>query len=158
NPGDLSWESLRSLGELQVFDRTPENEIVARAREAEVLLTMRAPVSAEAMSQLKRLRYIGVTFTGYDQVDLKAARERNIVTTNVPTYGTASVAQLAFALLLELCHHVGLHNEATSADEWSRSLDFSFRKTPLVELQGKTMGIIGLGQIGRHVGEIAIAM
>jgi len=158
NPGDLSWESLRSLGELQVFDRTPENEIVARAREAEVLLTMRTPVSAEAMSQLKRLRYIGVTFTGYDQVDLKAARERNIVVTNVPTYGTASVAQLAFALLLELCHHVGLHNEATRADEWSRSLDFSFRKTPLVELQGKTMGIIGLGQIGRHVGEIAIAM
>jgi glycerate dehydrogenase len=158
NPGDLSWKALQSLGDLQVFDRTSESEIVARARDAEVLLAMRTPVTAETMSELNRLRYIGVTFTGYDQIDLKAARERNIVVTNVPTYGTASVAQLAFALLLELCHHVGLHSEATRAGEWSRSSDFSFRKTPLVELQGKTIGIVGFGRIGRHVAEIAIAM
>ncbi len=97
-------------------------------------------------------------FTGYDEVDLKAARQRNIVVTNVPTYGTASVAQLVFALLLELCHHVGLHSEATHAGEWSRSPDFSFWKTPLVELQGKTMGIVGFGRIGRRMAEIAVAM
>jgi glycerate dehydrogenase len=158
NPGDLSWEALRSLGELQIFERTRESEIMARARDADVLLTMRTPVSAETMSQLKRLRYIGVVFTGYDQIDLKAARERNIVVTNVPTYGSASVAQLTFALLLELCHHVGLHSDATRASEWSRSFDFSFWKTPLIELQGKTMGIVGFGRIGRHVAEIAVAM
>jgi glycerate dehydrogenase len=158
NPGDLSWEALQRLGELQVFDRASETEVAARARDADVVLTMRTPVTAETISELKRLRYIGVTFTGYDQIDLKAARERNIVVTNVPTYGTASVAQLAFALLFELCHHVGLHGEATRAGEWSRSSDFSFRKTPLVELQGKTMGIVGFGRIGRHVAEIAVAM
>jgi glycerate dehydrogenase len=108
--------------------------------------------------QLERLRYIGAMFTGYDQIDLKAAIELNIVVTNVPTYGTASVAQLVFALLLELCHRVGLHSAATRAGDWSRSPDFSFWKTPLVELQGKTMGIVGFGRIGRNVAEIARAM
>jgi glycerate dehydrogenase len=158
NPGDLSWEALRCLGELEVFDRTSESDVVVRARDADVLLTMRTPISAATMSQLRRSRYIGVVFTGYDQIDLKAARERNIIVTNIPSYGTASVAQLVFALLLELCHHVGLHSEATRAGEWSRSFDFSFWKTPLVELQGKTMGIVGFGRIGRGVAEIAVAM
>jgi glycerate dehydrogenase len=158
NPGDLGWEGFRSLGELEVFDRTSENEIVDRAREAEIVLTVRTPLSADTLKQLKRLRYIGEMFTGYDEIDLKAAREHNVVVTNVPTYGTASVAQLVFALLLELCHHVGLHSEATRAGEWSRSADFSFWKTPLVELQGKTMGIVGFGRIGREVGKIAVAL
>ncbi len=158
NPGDLSWDALRSMGDLEVFDRTPEDNIVLRAREAEALLTTRAPLSARTLAQLNRLRYVGAMFTGYDEIDLKAARERNIVVTNVPTYGTASVAQLVFALLLELCHHVALHSDATHAGEWSRSPDFSFRKTPLVELQDKTMGIVGFGRIGRRVAEIAIAM
>jgi glycerate dehydrogenase len=156
--GDLSWDALRSLGELQVFERTAENEIVTRAHDADVVLTTRTPLLAETLRQLKRLRYVGVIFTGYDQIDLKAARELNIVVTNVPTYGTASVAQLVFALLLELCHHVALHSAATHAGEWSRSSDFSFWKTPLIELQGKTMGIIGFGQIGRHTAAIAVAM
>ena len=158
NPGDLSWDALRGLGDVEVFDRTAEDVIASRAGEAEVVLASRTPLRARTLAQLKRLRYIGVLFTGYDQIDLKAARERNVVVTNVPTYGTASVAQLVFALLLELCHHVGLHSEATRAGEWSRSADFSFWKTPLVELQGKTMGIVGFGRIGRHVGEIAVAM
>src|SRR6202453_3195500 len=157
NPGDLSWDALRSVGDLEVFDRTPEDSIVFRAREAEALLTTRAPLSAQTLVQLDQLRYIGAMFTGYDEIDLKAAREMNVVVTNVPTYGTASVAQLVFALLLELCHHVGLHSEATRAGEWSRSADFSFWKTPLVELQGKSMGIVGFGRIGRDVGEIAVA-
>jgi glycerate dehydrogenase len=158
NPGDLSWDALRSLGSLEVFDRTPENAIVPRAREAEVLLTTRTPLSAQTLMQLKQLRYVGVMFTGYDAIDLKAARERHVLVTNVPIYGTASVAQLVFALLLELCHHVAVHSAATHAGEWSRSPDFSFWKMPLVELQNKTMGIFGFGRIGRHVAEIAVAM
>ena len=158
NPGDLSWDALRALGSLDVFDRTAEELIVDRARDAGILLTTRAPLCGQTLKQLKQLRYIGAMFTGYDEIDLKAAREMNVVVTNVPTYGTASVAQLVFALLLELCHHVGLHSEATRAGEWSRCPDFSFWKTPLVELQGKTMGIVGFGRIGRQVGEIAVAM
>ena len=158
NPGDLSWDALRSLGSLEVFDRTSENAIVLRAREAEVLLTTRTPLSAQTLMQLTQLRYVGVMFTGYDAIDLKAARERNVLVTNVPIYGTASVAQLVFALLLELCHHVALHSAATHAGEWSRCPDFSFWKTPLIELQDKTMGIVGFGRIGRHVAEIAVAM
>jgi glycerate dehydrogenase len=158
NRGDLSWKPLQELGELEVFDRTPEAEIVSRARDAEVLLTTRAPLSAATITKLEHLRYIGVVFTGYDQVDLQAARARSIAVTNVPTYGTASVAQLVFALLLELCHHVALHSEACRAGEWSRRADFSFWKTPLTELESKTMGIVGFGRIGRRVGEIATAM
>ena len=158
NPGDLSWDALQGLGNLQVFERSAEDEIVARAGDAEAVLSMRAPLSAQTLKQLKRLRYVGVIFTGYDRVDLQAAREMNVTVTNVPTYGTASVAQLVFALLLELCHHVALHSAATRAGEWSRSADFSFWKTPLIELQGKTMGIVGFGRIGRDVAEIATAM
>jgi len=158
NPGNLSWDALRSLGSLEVFDRTPESLIVPRAREAEALLTTRVPLSAQTVIQLKQLRYLGAIFTGYDEIDLKAARELNLIVSNVPTYATASVAQLVFALLLELCHHVALHNAATHAGEWSRCPDFSFWKTPLIELQDKTMGIVGFGRIGRHVAEIAVAM
>ena len=158
NPGDLSWDALRDLGSLEIFYRTAEELIVPRAREAEAVLTTRTPLSAQILKQLKRLRYIGAMFTGYEEIDLRAAHELNIVVTNVPTYGTGSVAQLVFALLLEHCHHVALHDVATHAGEWSRSADFSFWKTPLIELQGKTMGIVGLGRIGRQVGEIAVAM
>jgi glycerate dehydrogenase len=157
NPGDLSWDTLRAIGELQVFDRTANDQIVERARDAEIVLTTRTPLPEQILRQLKQTRYIGVLFTGYDVVDTKAARDLKITVTNVPTYATASTAEFTFALLLELCHHIGLHAEATRAGEWSRSTDFSFRKTPLIELAGKTMGIIGLGRIGRRVAEIAMA-
>ena len=157
NPGDLSWDALRAIGELQVFDRTADDQIVARAQDAEIVLTTKTRLSAQILRQLKKTRYIGVLFTGYDVVDVKAARELGIAVTNIPTYGTASVAEFTFALLLELCHHVALHSEATRAGEWSRSADFTFRKAPLVELAGKTIGIIGLGRIGRRVAEIALA-
>jgi glycerate dehydrogenase len=157
NPGDLSWEPLRALGELQVFDRTSEDQIVERAQDAEIVLTTKTHLSAQILRQLKNTLYIGVLFTGYDVVDVKAARELGITVTNIPTYGTASVAELTFALLLELCHHVALHSEAARAGEWSRSVDFTFWKTPLIELAGKTIGIIGLGRIGRRVTEIALA-
>lgn len=158
NPGDLSWDALQALGDVELFDRTPESEIVARARDAEIVLTTRTPLSVKTLTQLKRLRYVGVIFTGYDEIDLTAARDLNVVVTNVPTSGTASVAQLVFALLLELCHHIALHSAAARSGEWSRSSDFSFWKMPLIELQGKTMGIVGFGRIGRHVAEIAVAM
>ena len=157
NPGDLSWEALRAIGDPQVFDRTADDQIVARAREAEIVLTTRTPLPAQILRQLKKTRYVGVMFTGYDVVDVKAARELNIVVTNIPTYGTASVAEFTFALLLELCRHAALHSDAIRAGEWSRSTDFSFWKTPQVELAGKTLGIIGLGRIGRRVAEIALA-
>jgi glycerate dehydrogenase len=158
NPGDLSWDALRALGDLQVFDRTEDDQIVARAQEAEIVMTNKTGLPAQILKQLTKTRYIGVLATGYDVVDLQAARERKIPVTNIPTYGTDSVAQFTFALLLELCHHVAAHAEATRAGEWSRSEDFSFWKTPLVELAGKTIGLIGLGQIGRRVAEIALAL
>ncbi len=158
NPGDLSWDGLRTIGEVEIFDRTAEDLILARAEQAEIVLTNKTPLSAQCLRQLKMLRYIGVLATGYDVVDAGAARELNIPVTNVPTYGTASVAQFTFALILELCDPPAIHAAATRAGEWSRCPDFSFWKTPLVELAGKTMGIIGLGMIGRRVGEIAVAM
>jgi glycerate dehydrogenase len=158
NPGDLSWEALREIGELQVFDRTADDQIVARAHDAQIVLTTKTRLSAQILRQLEKTRYIGVLFTGYDVVDVKAARELSIAVTNIPTYGTASVAEFTFALLLELCHHVALHSEATRAGEWSRSVDFTFWKAPLVELAGKTIGIIGFGRIGRRVAEIALAL
>jgi glycerate dehydrogenase len=158
NPGDLSWDGLRKLGEVEVFDRTPADQVVARAAGAEVVFTNKTPLSAEALGQLPALRYIGVLATGYNIVDVAAAKARGIVVANIPTYGTASVAQFVFALLLELCHNVGLHAGAVRAGEWSRNPDWSFWKAPLVELAGKTMGIIGFGRIGRATGRIADAM
>ena len=158
NPGDLSWEPLESLGSFEVFDRTPEDAVVPRACRAEAVLTTRVPLSAHILGELKALRYVGAVFTGYDGIDLGAASKLGVTVTNVPGYSTASVGQLVFALLLEACHHVALHSTAAHAGEWSRSEDFSFRKTPLMELQDKTMGIIGFGRIGRHVGQTAAAM
>jgi glycerate dehydrogenase len=137
NPGDLSWEALRAFGELQVFDRTADDQVVTRAHNAEIVLTTRTHLSAQILRQPKKTRYIGVLFTGYDIVDVKTARDLNIVVTNIPTYGTASVAEFTFALLLELCHQVGLHGDATRAGEWSRCSDFTFWKAPLVELAGR---------------------
>ena len=158
NPGDLTWEGLEALGTLKVHDRTEPPLVVPRAQGAELLLTNKTPLTAEMLRQLKGLRYIGVLATGYNVVDVKAARELGIPVSNIPTYGTTSVAQFAVALLLELCHHAGLHGDAVRAGEWSRNKDWCFWHTPLVELAGKTMGIIGFGRIGRDVGKIADAL
>ena len=158
NPGDLSWDGLRRFGEVSVFDRTPVEEVVKRAAGAQMVFTNKTPLPGEVLEQLPGLRYIGVLATGYDVVDLEAAKRRGIVVANIPTYGTASVAQFVFALLLELCQNVRLHADAVRAGEWSRSPDWSFWKTPLVEVAGKTMGIVGFGRIGRQVGKIADAM
>ena len=158
NPGDQSWDGLREFGEVQVFDRTMVDEVVMRAAGAAVVLTNKTPLPDYAIRQLRELRYIGVLATGYNVVDVEAAKECGIVVTNIPTYGTASVAQFVFALLLELCHNVKLHADAVRAGEWSRSPDWSFWKTPLMELEGKTMGIVGFGRIGRQTGRIADAL
>jgi glycerate dehydrogenase len=158
NPGDLSWEALRRFGEVEVFDRTGVDEVVARAAEAAIVFTNKTPLPGRVLEQLPELRYIGVLATGYNVVDVEAAHARGVVVANIPTYGTASVAQFVFALLLELCHNVGLHANAVRAGEWSRNPDWSFWKSPLVELSGKTMGIIGFGRIGRQTGRIADAM
>ncbi|HTX39775.1 MAG TPA: D-2-hydroxyacid dehydrogenase [Bryobacteraceae bacterium] len=158
NPGDLSWEALREIGELEVFDRTRPEQVAERAAGAEIAFTNKTIVSAEALVQLPSLRYIGVLATGYNIVDVEAAHRQGIVVTNIPTYGTASVAQFVFALLLELCHNVKLHADAVRAGEWTRCPDFSFWKTPLIELAGKTMGIVGFGRIGRHTARIADAL
>jgi glycerate dehydrogenase len=158
NPGDLSWDALRQFGEVAVYDRTPAAEAAARAQGAAMVLTNKTPLPAATLASLPELKYIGVLATGYNIVDVAAARGQGITVTNIPTYGTASVAQFAFALLLELCHNVRLHAEAVRAGEWSRNADWSFWKSPLVELEGKTMGIVGFGRIGRAVGRIADAM
>ncbi|HYI97699.1 MAG TPA: D-2-hydroxyacid dehydrogenase [Bryobacteraceae bacterium] len=158
NPGDLSWDALKAIGSVEVHDRTNESDVVTRAQGADAVLTNKTPLSATTLGQLPTLKYIGVLATGYNIVDTKAAADRGIVVTNIPTYGTASVGQFAIALLLELCHHVGLHSEAVRNGEWSRNPDWSFWKTPLIELSGRTMGIIGFGRIGRQTGAIAAAL
>ena len=157
NPGDLSWDALRALAPLEVYDRTPEDQVVALAAGADMLLVTKVPISAATMQQLPELKYIGVVATGYNIVDVEAARARNVVVTNIPAYGTASVAQFAFALLLELCHHVCAHGEAVRQGAWSRSADWCFWNYPLIELAGKTMGIVGFGRIGRQTAAIANA-
>jgi glycerate dehydrogenase len=158
NPGDLSWDALRRFGDVQVFDRSAPEEVPARIAGAGIVLINKIPLPAAILRRAADLRYIGVLATGYDVVDVSAARAQGILVTNVPTYGTASVAQFVFALLLELCHNVKLHAEAVRAGDWARSLDWSFWKSPLVELAGKTMGIVGFGRIGRQTGRIADAM
>jgi len=156
NPGDLSWAPIEQLGELTVYDRTPPEHVVARAADAEIVLTNKTPLD-RALAELPKLRYIGVLATGYNVVNVQDARERAILVTHVPTYGTDSVAQFTFALLLELCHRVGLHGGLVVEGQWSDCPDFCFWRTPQVELAGKTLGVIGAGRIGRRVIELALA-
>ncbi len=155
NPGDNPWDALEQLGRLTVYERTPPDRIVERARPADVLLTNKTPLTAATLRQLPQLRFIAVLATGYNIVDVAAARERGIPVANVPEYGTDSVAQHVFALLLELCHQVGHHDAAVHAGEWSRAPDFCFWHDSPIELAGRTMGLVGFGRIGRRVGELA---
>jgi len=157
NPGDNPWDQLARLGDLRVYERTPPDKVVERAHDADVVLTNKTPLTAATLAQLPRLRFIAVLATGYNVVDSAAARARGVAVSNVPEYGTDSVAQHVFALLLELCHHVGLHDAAVQAGEWTRAVDFCFWRTTLIELAGLTMGIVGFGRIGRRVGTLAHA-
>lgn len=159
NPGDLSWEELKKFGSLKVFDRT-ENEadkIVEAIADAEVIFTNKTLLYKEILERVPNVKYIGVLATGYNVVDIAAANELGITVTKVPAYSTDAVAQFTFALLLEMVNQVGIHNAAVKEGEWVRSIDFSFTKTPLVELNNKTMGIIGFGRIGQATARIAQA-
>ncbi|MBN2850600.1 MAG: D-2-hydroxyacid dehydrogenase [Erysipelotrichaceae bacterium] len=157
NPGDLSWEKLEALGNLTIYDRTPIDQIVFRAQEADILLTNKTPLNAETLRQLTRTKYIGVLATGYNVVDVQEATCLNITVTNVPDYGTNAVAQHVFALLLELTSHVGHHNQQVQQGRWSQSSDFCFWDFPLLELYGKTFGVYGYGRIGKATAKIAVA-
>jgi glycerate dehydrogenase len=157
NPGDLSWDQLKNLGDVVIYDRTPVEKVVERADGAEIVFTNKTPVGKDVINQLSALKFIGVLATGYNVVDTEAAKAKGVVVTNVPGYGTPSVVQMTFALILELCHHVQQHSEAVRSGKWARSADFCFWDFPLVELEGKTLGIIGFGSIGQKVGDVATA-
>ena len=157
NPGDLSWNELKSLGECEIHDRSPAPDVVKHAADAEIVLTNKTVLNREQIFSLPKLKYIGVLATGYNIVDVAAARDRNILVTNVPTYGTKSVAQHTFALLLELSQHAGHHAQTVRDGRWTKSPDFCYWDYPLVELDGLTMGIVGLGRIGKTVAELAMA-
>ena len=161
NPGDLSWEELGKLGELTVYDRTSltdEAETIARIGDAEIVFTNKTPITRKVLDACPGIRFISLLATGYNCVDYAYAREKGIPVTNVPTYGTASVGQFAIALLLEICHHIGHHDASVHAGNWERCADWCYWDYPLIELAGKTMGIIGFGRIGQTTGRIARAM
>ncbi len=156
NPdGDNPWDAIEKLGDVMLYEQTSPEQIAERAEHADVIVTNKAPLSAEVLAQLPNAKFISVTATGYNVVDVEAARARNIPVSNIPIYGTDSVAQYAMALLLELCHHIGAHDRAVHGGEWSGH--WSFWKTPLMELAGKTVGLVGFGRIGQRVGELAHA-
>lgn len=157
NPGDLTWDELKQFGELTVYDRTQKEDIVSRIKDAEIVFTNKTPIDEATLESCPSVRYIGVLATGYNVVDIEAAAKRNIPVTNIPTYGTTAVAQYVFALLLELCHHIGAHSEAVKKGEWENRKDFCFWDYPLIELSNKTMGIIGFGRIGQATAKIANA-
>lgn len=161
NPGDLSWAGLEALGELTVYDRTDPADARAaidRIGEAELVFTNKTPITRTVLEACPRIRFIGVLATGYNIVDIVCAREKGIPVCNVPAYGTASVSQFSIALLLELCHHIGHHSESVHAGDWARSADWCYWDYPLIELEGKTLGVIGFGRIGQQEGRIARAL
>ncbi len=157
SPGDLSWDALNAFGECVVHERTAPRDVVARARDAEIVFTNKAVLERAALNSLPKLRYVGVLATGYNIVDLAAARERSIVVTNIPSYGTHSVAQHTLALLLELTQHVGHHAQTVRDGRWSAGSDWCYWDYPLIELEGLTMGVVGFGRIGQAVAKLAAA-
>ena len=158
NPGDLCWDALHALGTCEIHDRTPPGQVAARCAEAKVLITNKALVPREVIAALPKLRFITVTATGFNIVDAAAARERGIPVSNVPLYGTRAVAQFTIAMLLELCHHIGAHSDSVRAGDWVKSADWCYARTPLLELDGLTLGIVGWGRIGQATADIARAM
>ena len=157
NPGDLSWEQLKNIGDTEIYDRSLPEESIKRVADAEIILTNKALVNKDIMEAAPNLKYIGVMATGYNVVDITEAHKRNIVVTNVPAYSTASVAQLTFAFILELANHTALYAQSVKNGDWVKSKDFSYHLKPIMELQNKMLGIIGFGQIGQNVATIALA-
>ena len=155
NPGDLSWDELKSVGECEIYERTPAEQIIERAKNAEIVITNKTLLDGKTINSLDNLRYIGVLATGYNVVDVSAARKRGVAVTNVPSYGTSSVAQMTFAIILELANRVGHHSETVRSGRWCKSQEFCYWDHPLVELAGLTIGIVGFGRIGQAVANIA---
>lgn len=161
NPGDLSWDALNDVGDFTYFDRTDPNnidEIINRIGESEIVITNKTPITKEVIDSCPNIKYIALLSTGYNIVDVKYAQERGIPVSNIPTYGTDSVAQFAIALLLEVCHHIGHHSHEVKNGRWEKSIDWCFWDYPLIELSGKTIGIFGFGRIGKRTAEIAKAL
>ena len=161
NPGDLSWEALGALGELTVYDRTSltdQQEVIDRIGDAEIVITNKTPISKQVFDACPGMKYIAVLATGYNVVDYVYAREKGIAVSNVPAYGTASVSQFSIALLLEICHHIGHHAQTVKEGRWQNCQDWCYWDYPLIELEGKTMGIIGFGRIGQAEGRVAKAL
>ncbi|QDW72571.1 D-2-hydroxyacid dehydrogenase [Lachnospiraceae bacterium KGMB03038] len=158
NPGDISWDGLEALGELKVYNRTAPEEVIDRIGDAQIVYTNKTPITKETLNVCSQIKFIGVLATGYNIVDVAAAKEKGIPVTNIPTYGTDAVGQFAIALLLEICHHIGYHSQAVHEGKWSSNPDWCFWDYPLIELAGKTMGIIGFGRIGQSTGKIAKAL
>lgn len=161
NPGDLSWKGFEELGNLIVYDRTSlinEKEIIDRIGTAQIVITNKTPISKNTLETCKTIQYIGVLATGYNVVDVETAKQRGIPVCNIPTYGTDAVGQFAIALLLEICHHIGHHDQAVHEGKWENNLDWCFWDYPLIELAGKTIGIVGYGRIGQSTGRIAQAL
>lgn len=158
NPGDLSWDTLKQFGELIVYDRTPMEDVIARIADADMVLTNKVKITREVMMACPNLKYIGEMATGYNNIDIISAKELGIAVTNVPSYSTQATAQFAIALLLEICHRVGHHSDEVKKGRWQNSADFCFWDYPLIELAGKTLGVIGFGCIGQAVAKIASAL
>ena len=158
NPGDLSWAGMEAYGELTVYDRTPADQVVERIGDAEYVYTNKTPITRATIEACPNMKFIGVLATGYNIVDVAAAKEKGIPVCNVPTYGTMSVSQYSIALLLEVCHHIGHHSNSVHEGRWAECADFCYWDYPLIELEGKTLGIIGFGRIGQQEGRIAKVM
>lgn len=157
NPGDLSWEGFDTLGELTVYDRTPNDKVIPRIGNSEIIIVNKTLITKEVLDACPGVKYIGVLATGYNVVDVSTAKEKGITVCNIPAYGTTAVAQMVFALLLEICHHVAAHSDAVNQGKWTDNIDWCFWDYPLIELAGKTIGIIGFGRIGQNTAQIAKA-
>jgi len=157
NPGDLSYKEFHNLGEVTIYDRTPDELIYERAKDAQVLITNKTPLNKEMVKRLNVLKYIGVLATGYNIIDIEEAKKRDIIVTNVPSYSRDSVVQMVFSYILEHCQHVQKHDESVKQGKWSSSKDFCYWDYPLIELKGKVLGIIGMGTIGKQVAKVALA-
>ena len=157
NPGDLSWKPLESLGSVTVYDRTPAEKIVVTIADADIILTNKTPITRQTLLDCPSVKYVGALATGFNTIDIAAAKELGVAVTNVPAYSTDAVAQFTMALLLEVCHHVGEHSRGVMAGDWVRSIDFCYWQYPQIELAGKTFGIIGMGKIGQAAGKLADA-
>ena len=157
NPGDLSWEWLKKYGEVAIYERTPENLVEERIKDAEVVITNKVPFIRERIEKLPKLKYIGVTAAGYNIIEVEAVKEKGIVVTNTPNYGSKVVAQMVFAHILEITNNVGLHSQSVKSGEWSEKVDFCYWKRPIISLEEKIIGILGYGNIGKEVEKIALA-